>query len=72
MLTGFAGKLSRLAAGEAVPPFATTEAEGPWRQILTAAEALRQRPPTIATPLAPAPLVAAPETSLGDLAATIE
>ncbi|MFO0467088.1 MAG: methyl-accepting chemotaxis protein [bacterium] len=72
MLTGFASKLSRLAAGEAVPPFATTEAEGPWRQILTAAEALRQRPATIATPLAPAPLVAAPETSLGDLAATIE
>ncbi|MFM7781245.1 MAG: methyl-accepting chemotaxis protein, partial [Alphaproteobacteria bacterium] len=72
MLTGFANKFSCLAAGEAVPPFATTEAEGPWRQILTAAEALRQRPTPIAAPSAPAPLVAAPETSLGDLAATIE
>jgi hypothetical protein len=72
MLAGFAGKLSRLAAGEPVPPFAVTEADGPWRHILTAAEALRQRPTPADAPLAATPLVATQEASLGDLAATIE
>jgi uncharacterized coiled-coil DUF342 family protein len=72
MLAGFAGKLSRLAAGEPVPPFAVTEADGPWRQILTAAEALRQRPTPADAPLAATPLVATQEAFLGDLAATIE
>lgn len=71
MLVAFAGKLSRLAAHEPVPPFAMAEADGPWRQILTAAEALRQRPApapvTIVAPIAPPP-----DESLAYLAATIE
>jgi hypothetical protein len=70
MLTGFAGKLSRLAAGDPVPPFSAIEADGPWRQMLMAAEALRQRPPPPALPAPPIP--AAPQAALGDLAATIE
>jgi len=71
MLAGFAGKLSRLAAGDAVPPFAATEADGPWRQMLTAAEALRQRPAP--APLAPAPMIVPPpDQSLASLAATIK
>jgi hypothetical protein len=71
IVAGFAGKLSRLAAGDPVPPFAATEADGPWHQILTAAEALRQRPAP--APLALAPVVALPsDQTLSDLAATIE
>ncbi|MCA3419770.1 MAG: hypothetical protein INF88_12815 [Roseomonas sp.] len=70
MLAGFAGKLSRLAAGDPVPPFTAIEADGPWRQMLMAAEALRQRPPPPALPAPPIP--AAPQAALGDLAATIE
>ncbi|MCA3361942.1 MAG: hypothetical protein ING08_10055 [Roseomonas sp.] len=71
MLVGFAGKLSRLAAGEALPPFATAEADGPWRQILTAAEALRQRPSPAAVPVV-APQAAPADQSLAVLAASIE
>ncbi len=71
MLLSFASKLARLAANEPVAPFAAADADGPWRQILTAAEALRQRPApgpvAIAAPIAPPP-----ERSLADLAATIE
>ena len=71
MLLSFASKLARLAANEPVAPFAAADADGPWRQILTAAEALRQRPApgpvAIAAPIAPPP-----DRSLADLAATIE
>lgn len=71
MLLGFAGKLSRLAAGEPVAPFATSDADGPWRQVLTAAEALRLRPaPSPVAAAAPPP--PAPEAPLADLAAIIE
>ena len=70
-LLGFAGKLSRLAAGEPVAPFAASDADGPWRQVLTAAEALRLRPaPSPVAAAAPPP--PAPEAPLVDLAATIE
>jgi uncharacterized coiled-coil DUF342 family protein len=72
MLSGFAHKLSRLAAQEALPPFAAGAADGPWRQILTAAEAIRLNaaapPPAIAAP-APAP---ASDAALVALATTIE
>ena len=72
MLSGFAHKLSRLAAHEALPPFAVGAADGPWRQILTAAEAIRLNaavpPPAIAAP-APAP---ASDAALVALATTIE
>ena len=71
MLVNFAGKLSRLAASEPVPPFAATDADGPWRQMLLAAEALRQRPPANPAQAAPPP-APPPETSLADLATTIE
>jgi hypothetical protein len=71
MLVRFAGKLSRLAAGDPLPPFAMAEADGPWRQILTAAEALRQRPAPAPVAIA-APIALPPDVSLADLAATIE
>ena len=71
MLVGFAGKLSRLAAGEPLPPFAATDVDGPWRQIMTAAEALRQRPAPAQLAIA-APIAPPPEESLADLAAIIE
>jgi len=71
MLVNFAGKLSRLAASEPVPPFAATDADGPWRQMLLAAEALRQRPPANPAQAAPPP-APPPETSVADLATTIE
>ena len=69
MLVAFAGKLSRLAANEPVPPFATAKVDGPWRQILTAAEALRQSPAPVTIA---APIALTPDESLADLAATIE
>jgi uncharacterized coiled-coil DUF342 family protein len=76
MLSGFAHKLSRLAAHEALPPFAVGAADGPWRQILTAAEAIRLNaavpPPAIAAPEpAPAPAPAS-DAALVALATTIE
>ena len=71
MLVNFAGKLSRLAASEPVPPFAATDADGPWRQMLLAAEALRQRPPANPAQAAPPP-APPPETSVADLATAIE
>jgi len=71
MLVGFAGKLSRLAASEPVAPFAMAEADGPWRQILTAAEALRQSPAPAPVAIA-APIALPPDESLADLATTIE
>ena len=72
LLTGFADWLSRLAAGDNLPPFGANEAQGPWRQIITAAEALRQRPTSLEPPLAPAPLAPGLAPSLGELAAAIE
>ena len=71
MLVKFAGKLSRLAGGEAVPPFATGDADGPWRQILTSAEALRQHPRPAPEAMAPPP-GPPPDEALADLAASIE
>ncbi len=71
MLAGFAGKLTRLAAGDPVPPFAVTDPDGPWRQILDAAEVLRQRQAAPATPQAVPPALVA-EPVLGDLVAIIE
>jgi methyl-accepting chemotaxis protein len=71
MLTGFAAKLSRVARGEAVAPFAATAGDGPWQQILTAAEALRQRP--AAAPVVVAPLITPPsDDALADLATSVE
>ena len=73
MLSAFAGRLSRLAAGESLPPFDATQADGPWRQILTAAEALRLRPAPKAEAPAPAMAEAAPaDKAIGTLVATIE
>jgi len=71
MLLSFASKLARLAANEPVAPFAAADADGPWRQILTAAEALRQRPAPGPVAIA-APIALPPDRSLADLAATIE
>ncbi|MFN8983230.1 MAG: methyl-accepting chemotaxis protein [Alphaproteobacteria bacterium] len=72
MLVDLAGKLSRLAAGDPIPPFALTDADGPGRQLLTAAEALRQRQwvaPSIPRAAPPARLT---EPTLGDLVPIIE
>lgn len=79
ILVNFAGRLSRLAAGEPLPPFGTAHADGTWRHILLAAEVLRLRPmpgsPPPGTALTMSGTAAPPppsEPTLGDLAATIE
>lgn len=72
MLMNFAEKLSHLAAGKSPPSFAQTSADGPWRQILTAAETIRLH--SMARPPALAAQEPAPEARdiLGELAARIE
>lgn len=71
MLMGFAAKLTRLAGRESVAPFVASLADGPWRQILMAAEALRQHPASAPVVMAP-PIAPPSDDALADLATSIE
>ena len=72
MLSDFAQKLSRLAAAEPIPPFPSPTANGAWRQMMIAAEAIRLKaaaPPKV-MPISAPPAAADP--GLGGLVLAIE